>query len=61
MFIRPVLDYDNIIYDQTCNVSFHQELELKCNACLAITRAIKATSMEKLYALKWEDQHLQPQ
>ena len=49
-FIRPHLDYDDIIYDQAYNTSFHQKLELlQCNACLAITGAIRGTSREKLY------------
>ena len=51
-FIRPQLDYGDIIYDQTYNASFHQKLELlQYNACLAITitGAIRSTSTEKLY------------
>ena len=49
-FIRPHLDYGDIIYDQAYNASFHQKLELlQYNACLAITGAIRATSREKLY------------
>ena len=27
-FVRPHLDYGNIIYDQTFNGTFHQKLEL---------------------------------
>ena len=39
-FIRPHLDYGDIIYDQAHNVSFHQKLELlQYNVCLAITGA----------------------
>ena len=39
-FIRPHLDYGDIIYDQAYNASFHQKLELlQYNACLAITGA----------------------
>ena len=35
-FIRPHLDYDDIIYDQAYNLSFHQKLELiQYNAALA--------------------------
>ena len=46
-FIRPHLDYGNIIYDQAYNTSFHQKLELlQYNACLAITGAIRGTSKE---------------
>ena len=47
-FIRPHLDYGDIIYDQTYNTSFHQKLELlqynttKCGA-------IRRTSKEKVY------------
>ena len=49
-FVRPHLDYVDIIYDQAYNASFHQKLELlQCNACLAITRTIRCTSKEKLY------------
>ena len=49
-FIRPHLDYGDIIYDQPYNASFHQKLELlQYNACLAITGEIRGTSREKLY------------
>ena len=49
-FIRPHLDYGDIIYDQAYNTSFHQKLELlQYNTCLAITGAIRGTSREKLY------------
>ena len=48
-FIRPHLNYSDIIYDQAYNTSFHQKLELlQYNACLAITGAIRDTSREKL-------------
>ena len=46
-FIRPHLDYGDIIYDQVYNVSFHQKLEY--SSALAITGAIRGTSTEKLY------------
>ena len=50
IFIKPHINYGDIIYDQTYNALFHQKLELlQCNACLAITRAIRGTSREKLY------------
>ena len=26
-FIRPHLDYGDVLYDQACNMSFHQKLE----------------------------------
>ena len=49
-FIRPHLDYGDILYDQAYNVSFHQKLEsIQYNACLAITGTIRGTSKEKLY------------
>ena len=49
-FIRPHLDYGDIIYDQAYNASFHQKIELlQYNACLAKTGAIRGTSREKLY------------
>ena len=49
-FIRPHLDYGDIIYDQSYNTSFHQRLEsLQYNAALPIAGAIRSTSKEKLY------------
>ena len=49
-FIRPHLDYGDVIFDQAFNNSFHQRLEsIQYNAALAITGAIRGTSMEKLY------------
>ena len=41
-FIRPRLDYGDIIYDKAYNESFHAKLEsLQYNASLAITGVIK--------------------
>ena len=49
-FIRPHLDYGDVTFDQAFNNSFHQKLEsIQYNAALAITGAIRGTSMEKLY------------
>ena len=49
-FIRPHLDYGDIIYYQAYNASFHQKLDsIQYNAALAITGAIRGTSKEKLY------------
>ena len=49
-FIRPPLDYEDIIYDQAYNVFFYQKLDfIQYNAALAITGAIRLTSKEKLY------------
>ena len=55
-FIRPHLDYGDILYDQAMiilydqsNMSFHQKLQsVQYNACLAIPGAIQDTSKEKL-------------
>ena len=49
-FIRPHLNYGDIIYDQPYNTSFRQWLEsLQYNVALAITGAIRGNSKEKLY------------
>ena len=49
-FVRPYLDYGDILYDQAYNMSFHHKLEsIQYNACLAITGAMRGTSKEKLY------------
>ena len=49
-FSRPHLDYEDNIYDQAYNVSFHQIIEsTQYNAALAITGDIRVTSREKLY------------
>ena len=49
-FVRPYLDYGDILYDQAYNMSFHHKLEsIQYNACLVITGAIRVTSKEKLY------------
>ena len=49
-FIRPHLDYCEIIYDQPNDGSFYTKIErIQYNAALAITGAIKGTSQTKLY------------
>ena len=49
-FIRPHLDYGDMIYDQTFNMLFQQKMEtIQYNAALAITGAIRGSSREKLY------------
>ena len=41
-FVRPHLDYGDILYDQAFNLSFQQKLEsILYRACLAITGAIR--------------------
>ena len=49
-FVRPHLDYGDIIYDQPNNESFCNKTErVQYNAALAITGAIRGTSQTKLY------------
>ena len=50
-FVRPHLDYRDVIYDQHYNNSFHQKLEsIPYNAAvLALTGAIRGSSREILY------------
>ena len=48
-FVRPLLDYRGMIYDQIYNASFHRKLEsIQYSACLAITDTVRGTSYEKL-------------
>ena len=47
-FVRPYLDYDDILYNQAYNMPFQKKLEpIQYNACLAITGAIWGISKEK--------------
>ena len=49
-FVRPSLDYGDILYNQAFNLSFQQKLEsIQYTACLAITGAIRDTPREKIY------------
>ena len=49
-FIRPHLDYGDIVYDQPNNEDFCNTIEkVQYNAALAITGAIKGTSQLKIY------------
>ena len=49
-FVRPYLDYRDILYNQAYNMPFHHTLEsIQYYACLAITGAIGGTSKEKFY------------
>ena len=49
-FVRPHLEYGDIIYGQAYNVSFHQNIEsIRFNSALAVTGAIRETSTEKPY------------
>ena len=50
LFIRPILDYADVIYDQTSNAAFSKKIEsVQYDAELAITATIKGSSHEKLY------------
>ena len=49
-FVRPHLDYCDIIYDQHNNKSFCNKIDrVQDNAALAVTGAIRRTSQTKLY------------
>ena len=49
-FIRPNLDYSDVIYDQAYNVSFQKGIEsIQYNAAVCNTGAIRETSKEKLF------------
>ena len=49
-FVRPHLDYGDVLFDQTYNSYFHEKLELiQYDACLALTGAIRGSSKEKIY------------
>ena len=49
-FVRPHLDYGDVLYDQAFNNSFHAKVEsIQYNDSLAITGAIRGTSREKIY------------
>ena len=50
-FIRPHLDYGDIVYDNQDNEIFINKIEkAQYDAALAITGTIRGTSLEKLYA-----------
>ena len=49
-FVRPHLDYGDVLYDQAFNNSFHTKMEsIQYSACLAVTGAIRGTLREKIY------------
>ena len=49
-FIRPHLEFSDIVLDQTYNLSSHQKLEsIQRNTNLASTGNIRGRSREKLY------------
>ena len=47
-FVRPPLDYGDVLYGQAFNNSFHAKMEsIHYNACLAITGAIRVRQKKK--------------
>ena len=49
-FVRPHLDYGDVVYDQQNHESFTQKIErIQYNSTLTITGAIKGTTWSKLY------------
>ena len=49
-FLRLHLDYGDVIYDRAFNESFRNKSEsVQYNTALAITEAIRGSSIEKLY------------
>ena len=47
-FVRPQLDYGDILCDQAFNLSFQQKLEsIQYTTCLTITGVIRGTSRER--------------
>ena len=49
-FVRPHLDFGDILYDQAFNLSFKQRLRsIQYRTCLAVTGAIRVTYREKIY------------
>ena len=49
-FVKPRLEYDDVLYDQSYNNTFHQKMEsVQYNATLAITGAVRGSSRENFY------------
>ena len=49
-FIRPHLDYGDVLYEKAFNKSFQAKMEsIQYIACLAMTGAIRGTSRENIY------------
>ena len=50
LFIRPYLDFGDIIYDKPNNESFKNKIEnVQYEACIPISCAIQGTSRERQY------------
>ena len=51
MFVRPHLDYADIMYDKPGDINFESKLErVQYNACLAITGAKQGNNRNSIYA-----------
>ena len=49
-FIRPFLDYGDILYNKPSNDNFQNKMEkVQQRACLALTRGIQGTFRERLH------------
>ena len=49
-FVRPHLDYGDILYDKPGNLYFESKTEkVQYKACIAITGSVQETSRERLY------------
>ena len=49
-FVKPRLEYDDVLYDQSYNNTFHQKMEsVQYNATLAITGAVRGSYRENFY------------
>ena len=49
-FVRPHLDYGDVLFNQTFNTLSHEKIEsIQYNTCLALTGTTRGTSKEKLY------------
>ena len=49
-FVKPRLEYDDVLYDQSYNNTFQQKMEsVQYNATLAITGAVRGSSRENFY------------
>ena len=57
-FLRPLIDYGDMIYDKPKNESFCEKLEsIQCKTALAITGVMQGTSRDKIYqelGLDWK-------
>ena len=48
VFVRPHLDYGDVIYDEAYNETFHQKLvSIQYNACLALSGASRGSPREE--------------